>query len=36
MGGAVEDLDVEHGVDLGFDVLGRAGERGGGVGQFVE
>src|SRR6202042_3733285 len=35
-GGAVEDLDVERGVDLGLDVLGRVIERGCGVGQFVE
>jgi hypothetical protein len=34
--GAIEDLHVGRGVDLGFDVVGRVGERGGGVGRFVE
>jgi hypothetical protein len=33
---AVEDLDVERGVELGFDVVGGVTERGGGVGQFVD
>jgi hypothetical protein len=35
-GGAVEDLDVERGVDLGLDVLGRVAERFGGVREFVQ
>jgi hypothetical protein len=34
--GAVEGVDLERGVHVCPDVVGRGGEQGGGVGQLVE